>query len=598
MNPKSVTILSDRIDADLLPFVRRPSRYIGGEVNQIEKDLDKCDLTVALCFPDIYEIAASNTGIAIIYDILNRLPYAAAERCFAPWKDAEQIMREKSIPLFTLESKAAVRDFDIVGFSLSTELCFTNMLMMLDLAGIPLRTEDRTDSDPVVIAGGQLSNCAEPIAAFIDVFILGDGEDAVVQLADFIAEMKVYGLNRAELLEDIARKFNFAYVPSLYRFEYKDDKIKSFRPLIAGLPTEFKNAVVDDFELAPVPEAPIVPFIQPVHERISIEIMRGCPGRCRFCQASFCRRPIRFRSVDTIVRIAKQQYKSTGLDTVGLLSLSSGDYPYLEQLITTLRRYFEPRHVGVSMPSLRVRETLALLPAMATSVRKGGLTIAVEAASEKLRRVINKPITDADLLSAVRSAYEEGFKRVKLYFMAGFESETEDDIERIVDLSLRISELKREVDRKAADVNVTVSWLVPKPHTPFGFMGQRPKEYFENACRIILDRKKVLKAKFVNFKFHDIETSILEAVFARGDRRLADVIQTAYDLGARFDLWTEEFDNSIWQKAFAQHDLDADLAAQKSFTTDDTLPWQHLGGPNKKRLIAHYEQALDIAHNQ
>ena len=595
MSSKSVTILSNRVDTELLPFVRRPSRYIGGEVNQIKKDLDKCDLTVALCFPDIYEIAASNTGIAIIYDVINNLPYAAAERCFAPWTDAERIMRDKSIPLFTLESTAAVSDFDIIGFSLTTELCFTNMLMMLDLAGLPLRSADRTDDHPLVIAGGLISNCAEPIAPFVDVFILGDGEDAVVRIADFIAEMKVYNVTRHELLTEIARQFDFAYVPSLYKFEYKGDKIKSFKPLEPNLPTEFKNATVDDFELAPVPTAPIVPFIQPVHERVSIEIMRGCPGRCRFCQASFCKRPIRFRSVDRIMQIAKQQYNSTGLDTIGLLSLSSGDYPHLEELITKLRQCFEPKHVGISMPSLRVHETLAMLPAMATSVRKGGLTIAVEASSEKLRRIINKPITDEDLFAAIRSAYEEGFKRVKLYFMAGFESETEDDISRIVDLSYKISELKREVDKKAADVNVTVSWLVPKPHTPFGFMGQKPKEYFQNAQKIILDRKRQLKAKFINFKFHNIESSVLESAFARGDRTLADVIQTAYTLGARFDLWTEEFDNSIWQQAFAQHNLDPDTAAQKSFDTGDILPWQHLGGPNKKRLIDHYNQALNIA---
>lgn len=594
MSSKQIRILADRVDTEFLPFVRRPSRYIGGEVNQIKKDLDKCDLSVALCFPDIYEIAASNTGIAIIYDILNQLPYAAAERCFAPWTDAEQILRDKDIPLFTLESKAAVKDFDIVGFSLTTELCFTNMLAMLDLADIPLRSKDRTESDPIVVAGGQLSNCAEPIADFVDVFILGDGEEAVIKLTDYVAEMKAFNLPRKELLEDAARNFNFAYIPSLYEFKYDGDKIASFKPLIEDLPTEFKDAIVDDFDLAPVPANPIVPFIQPVHERVSIEIMRGCPGRCRFCQASFCRRPIRFRSVDTILKIAKQQYAATGFDTIGLLSLSTGDYPDLEELITKLREYFEPKKVGVSVPSLRVGETLALLPAMATSVRKGGLTIAVEASSEKLRRVINKPIADEDLLAAVRAAYQEGFKRVKLYFMAGFPGETTEDIEAIVDLAQKISQAKKDVDNRAADVNVTVSWLVPKPHTPLGFAPQKSKEYFLDARKLILDRKRQLKVKCVNFKFHSIETSVLESAFARGDRRLSDVIETAYKLGARFDLWKEEFDNDIWQKAFAAHGLDPDAIAQKSFGTNDILPWDHLGGPNKKRLIAHYNEALEI----
>ena len=594
MNPKKIAILKDRVDADFLPFVRRPARYIGGEVNQIGKDLDKCDMRIALCFPDVYEIGISYTGMAVLYDILNRQPSTAAERVYCPWVDAEEILRQKNIPLYTLESKAAVKDFDILGFSLTAELCFTNMLAVLDLSKITLRTADRTEDDPIVIAGGAISNCAEPVSPFIDIFILGDGEEAIVRIVELIRDMKSRRAGRDEIMAAAAKKFSFAYVPSLYTFEYDGDKIKSFNSTIEGLPTEFKNAVIEDFDKAPAPETPIVPFAEAVHERISIEIMRGCPGRCRFCQASFCKRPLRYRSVDTIFELAKRNYEATGFDTIGLLSLSTGDYPHLEELVTKLKKYFGPKHVGVSLPSLRVKDTLKLLPSFATSVRKSGLTIAVEAASEKLRKMINKPLTDEDLLAGIEAAYEEGFKRVKLYFMVGFPGETADDISQIVDLSHKISNLKRKFDNRAAEVSAAVSWLVPKPHTPFGWIGQKSTEYFHNARKIILDRKHAINARQVRFKFHNIESSSLESAFARGDRRLADVIETAYKLGARFDLWDEMFDHRIWQQAFDTHNIDPETASGRSFDVDEILPWQHLGGPKKKHLIQHLEEAMEL----
>ena len=594
MNSKKITILADRVDAEFLPFIRRPGRYIGGEVNQSVKDLDKCDIRVALCFPDVYEIGISYTGMAVLYDILNRRALTGAERVYCPWTDAEEILREKNIPLYTLESKAAVRDFDILGFSLTAELCFTNMLAVLDLSGIPLRTAGRTEDDPIVIAGGTISNCAEPAAPFIDIFILGDGEDAIVQIVDLVRDMRSEGAGRDEIMLVAAKKFSFAYVPSLYEFQYAGDKIKSFYSTVEGLQTEFENAIVEDFDAAPAPIAPIVPFAEAVHERISIEIMRGCPGRCRFCQASFCKRPLRYRSVDTIFDLAKQNYEATGFDTIGLLSLSTGDYPQLEELVLKLKEYFEPKRVGVSLPSLRVQDTLKLLPSLTTSVRKSGLTIAVEAASEKLRKMINKPLTDEDLLAGIEAAYEAGFKRVKLYFMVGFPGETEGDIEQIVDLSQKIANLKRNVDKRAADVSAAVSWLIPKPHTPFGWIGQQSLEYFHKARNIILDRKHAINARKVRFKFHNIESSSLESVFARGDRRLAEVIETAYKLGARFDLWDEGFDYSIWQKAFESCGIDPEAAGRKSFDADEILPWQHLGGAKKKHLLQHLEKALKI----
>jgi radical SAM superfamily enzyme YgiQ (UPF0313 family) len=367
-------------------------------------------------------------------------------------------------------------------------------------------------------------------------------------------------------------------------------------PKKEGLRVHFNNAVVEDFENAPIPEKPIVPFVQTVHERVSIEIMRGCPGRCRFCQASWCRRPVRVRSVSRIVEAAKKQYEATGYDTVSLLSLSTSDYPRLEELVEAMNAVFAPLHVGLSVPSLRVQKELQLLPKMVTSVRKGGLTIAVEAASENLRQVIGKPITDEDLFDAVRAAFEAGFLRVKLYFMVGFPGETEDDILKIVELSRRISALRKDVDGKWAEVNAAVSWLVPKAHTPFGRLSQKDRGYFEQARRLILSRKHELKLRYVKFNFHPIERSILESAVGRGDRRLCEVVETAWRNGAKFDLWDDGFKFTVWQAAFAAAGLNLEQEAAKAFAPGDRTPWSHLGGPDEPVLLREYRQAMDLAN--
>ncbi len=572
MNRKQITILTEQVERDFLPFVRKPGRYIGGEINQVRKDLARCELTVALCFPDVYEVGMSHTGLGVIYDCLNRLDEVAAERVFAPWLEAEEILREKKIPLFSLESKASLKSFDIVGFSLTNELCYTNMLNMLDLGGIGVRSRDRGEDDPLVIVGGGMSNCCEPIADFVDVFLLGEGEEAVVELAQLVKSQKKVGAMRKDILASIADKFDWAYVPEFY----------------AG--RELKNAVVQDFDNAPVPLAPIVPFVQAIHERISVEIMRGCPGRCRFCQASFCRRPIRYRSVEKIIDIASACYESTGFDTVSLLSLSTADYPDLEELVAGLHAHFHEKHVGISLPSLRVDKQLKMLPKLLTSVRKGGLTIAVEAASEHLRLIVNKPLKDEDLFAAVEAAYRAGWQRLKLYFMVGLPGETLEDVERIVDLSFELGKLRKKVDGKTGQINVAVSWFVPKAHTPLAWLGQRPKSYFEQAKQLIIDKKLKLRAKFLMFKFHNLSRTILESAIGRGDRKLGDVIEAAWKAGARFDLWNECFDYELWRKAFEQSGIDVETAAQKQFDPEETLPWEHLGGPDKKYLLGHLEQ--------
>lgn len=573
MTKTDVIIVAERVEHDLLPFVRRPGRYIGGEVNQVKKDMSQCELTVAMCFPDVYEVAMSHTGLAILYDCLNRLEGVAAERVFAPWLDAEKVMREKNIPLFSLESRASLASFDVVGFSLTNELCYTNVLNMLDLGGVRVRSRDRGDRDPLIIAGGGMANCCEPMAEFIDVFVLGEAEQTLVDLANLIRDQKKAGASKEQTLALIAERFDWAYVPSHHKGQ------------------RLENAIVEDLDNAPVPLAPIVPFVEAVHERVSVEIMRGCPGRCRFCQASFCRRPIRYRSVERIIEVAKASYHATGFDTVSLLSLSSADYPKLDELVSGLHSYFGDKHVGLSLPSLRVDKQLRLLPEVLTSVRKGGLTIAVEAASEKLRRIVNKPLKDEDLFAAVEAAYRAGWQKVKLYFMVGLPGETLDDVKHIVQLCLELARLRKTVAGRAAQINIAVSWFVPKPHTPLAWLGQRPRAYFEQARQLILDEKRKLGVKFLQFKFHDISRSILESAISRGDRRVGDVIEAAWRAGAKFDLWDECFNFELWRSAFEQSGIDVEAAAQRQFDPAKPLPWDHLGGPDKKYLLGHLEEA-------
>lgn len=593
MTKRKLKILDSHLQQHFLPYVRRPARYIGGEINQIKKNLETCDLKIALCFPDIYEIAMSYSGLPILYDILNSIEGVAAERVFSPWTDAEEILRQKNIPIFSLESKASLDSFDVIGFSLTNELCYTNVLNMLDLGGLRIRSCDRKEDDPIVIAGGGMANCCEPVADFIDLFVLGPAEDAIVELAELFRAEKLAGKTKEQTLLTAQKNFDWIYVPSLYEFKYENSHIESFSPLHAELPNQFKNAVVEDFENAPVPLKPIVPFVQAVHERVSIEIMRGCPGRCLFCQASYCKRPIQYRSVDRIAEIAKKAHQATGFDTITLLSLSTANYPDLEELTLKLHEYFQDKHVGISLPSLRVDEQLKLLPKLVNSVRKSGLTIAVEAATEQLRDSVNKPLTNENLFAAVEAAYRAGWQRIKLYFMAGLPGETEDDIKKIVQLCYDLAKLRKNIDGKNANINAAISWLVPKPHTPLGWTAQKSKSYFENVKKIIFDEKRNHRGKFVQFKFHAIEQSILESAIGRADRRMSAIIENAWENGARFDLWSECFDYEIWKNAFEKAGCDLETSAQVKFTDDQFLPWQHLACPKKQYLLKLRDSAAE-----
>ena len=594
MTQKNIELIGDRLEREFLDRVRRPGRYIGGEVNQVCKTWSDCALTWALCFPDVYEVGMSNMGLAILYEVLNGLTDVAAERVFAPWTDAEQVLRDRDIPLFSMESKAALRSFDVVAFSLTTELCYTNVLNMLDLGGIPLRSGDRGPDEPLVIAGGGMAYCCEPMAPFIDAFVLGDGEEAVVALTEVVKVARRSGRSRQAMLLEAAERFEWLYVPSLYEVRYDGPAVREVASRAERVSVQRRGAVVRDLDAAHAPQRPIVPAIEAVHERVSVEIMRGCPGRCRFCQVSFCKRPIRYRSVDRIVEIARAGYKATGFDTVSLLSLSSAEYPDLEPLIARLNAAFEGRHVGLSVPSLRVDRQLRLLPQLVAAVRKGGLTIAVEAASERLRQIVNKPLSDEDLFAAVEAAYRAGWQKVKLYFMVGLPSESREDILKIVDLACDLGWLGKRVQGKPAQINAAVSWLVPKPHTPLAWLGQQPGEYFEQAKRLILDAKREKGVRFVQFKFHDHRQSLLESAIGRADRRTADVIESAWRAGARFDLWDECFDFDLWKQAFAEAGRDLEQAATRSFGQDEYLPWEHLGGPDKSYLLRHLNETLDL----
>jgi len=594
MNQKNIDNLLGRVESELLSRVRRPARYIGGEINQVKKDWSVCGFKFALCFPDAYELAMSHTGLAVLYEILNSQDDVLAERVFAPWGDAEQVMREQKLPLFSLESKRALSQFDMVGFSLNAELCSTNVLNMLDLGGLAVRSVDRLETDPLVIGGGGMANSCEPISPFVDAFVLGDGEESLIELVDHVRQAREVGQTKNELLLAAARKFEWLYVPALYDVKYDGDAMTSIQALEEGLTVQRANAVVKDYESTPGCTRPIVPFIEAVHERVSVEIMRGCPGRCRFCQVSFCKRPIRYRSVERIFEIAKAAYEASGFDTVSLLSLSSAEYPELEALLKRLHEYFKDKRVGLSVPSLRVDRQLKLLPQLLTSVRKSGLTIAVEAASERLRLLMNKPLSDEDLFAAVEAAYEAGWQRVKLYFMVGLPSETEEDLRQIVTLAKDLGRMRKRVAGSTAQINAAISWLVPKAHTPWGWLGQKPQAYFDWAKEIILEEKRIQKAGFVKFKFHDTRGSVLESAIGRGDRRMADVIETVWRAGARFDLWSECFDYDLWCRAFETCHMNLEAAAAFEFEPQACLPWEHLGGPDKQYLLDHYYETQKL----
>lgn len=587
---------SDRISNELLPFVRQPAQYIGGEVNQLVRDGDweRADLRVAVAFPDAYTIGMSHLGCQIIYWLANHTTGVCAERVYAPWIDAERIMRQRRIPLFTWDTRRPVSSADILAISLQYEMGFTNVLTLLDLAGIPLRADQRDDCHPLVIAGGPQADNPEPMADFLDLVVIGDGEESMAAIMQTFRELKAQGVRRREMIEVMARKFPWIYAPNLYDVSYHDDgTIAGVMPRVAGLPAQIERCQTLDFENAPFPVRPIVPHVQVVHDRMAIEVMRGCPQRCRFCHAGYTKRPVGVRSVDKILDIAEQQYRATGHNELGLLSLSTADYPHLRELAARVNERFNDRHVNISMPSLRVDKMLKNIPWMANQVRKSGLTIAVEAAGDRLRQAIRKKVTDGNLIEGITQAYDAGWSRIKCYFMAGFPGETEDDIRAIHTLSVEMSQARRRLGKGPANINAAVSWLVPKPYTPFQWAAQPRLGYFENARRILTEMMRNTRGKHVRVRTHDPRRSILEGVFSRGDRRLAPAIESAYKLGARFDGWDECFKFDTWLKAFDQTGIDPDWYAHRERAYSEILPWDHIrSGPKRDYLEHQYDDVF------
>lgn len=601
--------LAQRISHELLPRVRQPAQYIGGEVNQLVEpgDWQKADIRVAIAFPDTYTIGMSHLGCQILYWLCNHTPGVCAERVYCPWIDAEEVMRRRKIPLFTWDTRQPVGEADILAISLQYELCFTNVLNLLDLAGIPLRAADRTDDHPLVLAGGPQADNPEPMAEFLDLVVIGDGEHSLAAILDAYREYKANGVRRREMIALMARRFAWIYAPNLYEPSYHaDGTLAGLLPQDEGIPTQIERCKTPDFDDAPFPMRPLVPWIEVVHDRISIEIMRGCPQLCRFCHAGYTKRPLHYRTPDRIMEIAEEAYWATGQDELGLLSLSTADYPHLRELAGKINERFGPRMVNLSFPSLRIDKMLQNIPWMANSVRKGGITMAVEAARDDMRRAIRKKVTDGNLMDGVREVYKAGWNRVKLYFMSGFPGERDDDILGIWELANAVSLERRVLDLPPARVVASVGWLVPKPFTPFQWMAQPRVEYYREVRQRLRDLQKGRKARRhesmavgagvsalnseprtpnprrtprgnVVVKMHDPQRSILEGVFSRGDRRLGPVIYEAWKRGARLDGWDETFDNRIWMDAYEAAGVDPDFYAHRERSYDELLPWDHIG---------------------
>lgn len=567
---------------DLLQHVERPGRYIGGEINSIVKDWNSVDLKIALAFPDIYDIGMSHLGLKILYHLLNSRDNILCERVFAPWSDMESALRRDNLPLFSLESNRSPSEFDIVGFSFAHELNYTNVLNILDMSGIPLWSKERDISSPLVIAGGPCAFNPEPMADFIDMFLIGDGEEAVPEIAERYIALKRSGsmMNKADVLKELAA-IEGVYVPGLYEPSYSGGRFHKITPREKYAPAVIKKRLIKNLEASFYPSKQIVPYIPVVHDRVSLEVMRGCPHRCRFCQAAMIYSPVRMRSKKTLFELGKTAQALTGHDEISLLSLSTGDYPGAVDLLHLLAGEFKPQGVSISLPSLRVEDSIESLPSIIQKVKKTGLTFAPEVASPRLRRFINKNIDIDKLLRAAKKAYELGWRKIKLYFMIGFPGETEEDIDSIVKLAYDILNTKDGRRGRAAEITISVSSFIPKAHTIFQWEAMASKE----ALKIKISRlRSNLRSGRIKLNVHNVDMSILEAVFSRGDRRMGVLLETAYKKGARFDSWKDVFKPEIWQAAISECGIDISLYIGE-LKYRDPLPWDHISSGQDKDLL-------------
>jgi radical SAM family uncharacterized protein/radical SAM-linked protein len=576
---------------DALLHVNRPARYLGGEAGTIIKDQANVDVRFALAFPDTYEIGMSHIGSAILYHVLNQPEWLAAERAYCPWPDMEELMRADNTPLATLETNTPLADFDIVGFSLQYELSYTNVLNMLNLAGIPQLRCERDDSHPLIIVGGPCAFNPEPMADFIDCALIGDGEEAVIELSTAVRDSRKANETRAQLFDRL-RQIEGIYLPHLFEVSYTEQgQVDQITPVRDDY-TSVKRRFVKDLDKAAYPTKPLVPFMNTVHDRVAMEIARGCTRGCRFCQAGYIYRPVRERQAATITEIIDASLKDSGYDEVSLLSLSTGDYSAIEPLLKNLMDRYANERVAVSLPSLRVGSLTDELIEQVKKVRKTGFTLAPEAGTERLRQVINKGIKAEDLLTTSRTIYTLGWRMIKLYFMMGLPTETREDLDGIIDLAVQVKRSAKGTEG-GGDVNVSVSTFVPKPHTPFQWDAQLDLEQ-------TIERQKYLRnglqKKKLRMKWHEASLSILEGVFARGDRRLGKVIQRAVELGCRFDGWREQFNFELWQQALTECGLDP-LFYLRQREEDETLPWDHIDcGIPKEFFIDERHKALELQY--
>ena len=568
--------MTDEKLEQLLLSVQKPGRYAGNEQGSVIKDKSKIDLRFAFCFPDTYEVGMSHLGMKILYSLFNSKDYMWCERVFAPWVDFEQVMRENNIPLFALESHDAISEFDIIGFTLQYELCYTNVLNMLNLGNIPLRSKDRKTLKNLVVAGGPCACNPEPLADFVDIFFLGEGEEVDLEVIELYRQCRADGVSKDEFLR-LASKIEGVYVPSLYNVEYNEDNtVKAIVPL-GDAPKTIKKRIIKDLDNISYPETFVTPFIEIIHDRAVQEVFRGCIRGCRFCQAGFIYRPVREKSAETVNRQARTLCENTGYEEISLSSLSTSDYSNLEELLGLIFEWSDEEKVSVSLPSMRIDNFSPALLERIKRIKKSGLTFAPEAGTQRLRDVINKNVTEDEIFNTCLTAFKGGYTSVKLYFMLGLPTETDEDLIGITELGQKIVNLFYNMPErpkgKSVNVTISVSSFVPKPFTPFQYEPQDELSEIERKQKLLVNN---VTTKKITLNWHDSKTSVLEGVFARGDRRLCEVIYEAVKMGCKFDGWGEMFDYEKWMKAFENCSIDPDFYNKRKREFDEVLPWSHL----------------------
>ncbi|CBZ04889.1 TIGR03960 family B12-binding radical SAM protein [Clostridium botulinum] len=582
----------NRISDDVLFRVEKPARYIGGELNSYNKDLNDIDIRYAFCFPDVYEVGMSHLGMKILYYILNERKDIFCERIFAPWPDMEKIMREENIPLYGLESKDPIKDFDFIGFTLQYEMSYTNILNMLDLAGVTIRASKRGEEEPIVMCGGPCAYNPEPLYNIADMFVLGEGEELNTKILDLYKKYKGKGKKKEFLRE--ASKIRGVYIPSLYEVTYKkDNTIKEFKPLYDDVPKKVKKVIINNINDVVYPDKFVVPYTDIVHDRIVLETFRGCTRGCRFCQAGMIYRPVREKKTERLLELSDKLIKNTGYDEVTLSSLSICDYSDIQNLVFSMVERHKEGKVGVTLPSLRIDSFSVDLIKEIQKVRKTGLTFAPEAGSQRMRDVINKGVTEENLMTSVKSAFEAGWSTIKLYFMLGLPYETLEDVIGIAELGQKVVqkyyEVPKEVRKKGLKVTVSTSIFVPKPFTPFQWA---PQDTMEDVRKKIEAVRGAIKSKQITYNWHESLVSYMEAIFARGDRRICDVLIKAFEKGARFDGWNQYFDFNIWKEALEESNVDGDFYAYRQREYDEILPWDFVDtGVSKEFLMRENERA-------